>query len=319
MGKAFYKEESEPETLWINEEYRIQLNITGNCPLNCDFCYIKKNHSEKFLSLVDIKLLWRNLRKHSKKYGIKYLVTITGGDIFFHPEIAKILEFLAHEKTVIKVEPLINKFWKEEDKKVLLKLGKKFKSIQFNSDVVTVDDLEYAKSLRIDSAVKVAFYEGKYKTNFKKIKDLLEKFDNLFVATDLIIPQRDQYLEGESLVFNNSTKIFKMKELFEKEFGNRLKITSTTVKRIASEDLLLCPIPFSGLCVMPDGEILLCARYPHLKSGFNIKNFDLSTYVTKYSKLCSNFCLFENKYFCDFWSESENPTNFQLKSGGHTK
>ena len=36
----FYKENKEKEDFWLNKEYLVQLNLTGDCPLNCEFCYI---------------------------------------------------------------------------------------------------------------------------------------------------------------------------------------------------------------------------------------------------------------------------------------
>ena len=58
----FYKHDKYPDEIWLNKEYLVQLNLTGNCPMSCDFCYIKKTYSNVYLSLKNIKNLWRNLR-----------------------------------------------------------------------------------------------------------------------------------------------------------------------------------------------------------------------------------------------------------------
>jgi DNA repair photolyase len=56
---SFYKQKKDPNSLWINNEYLVQLNITGNCPLSCSFCYIKEKFSNIFLKLHKIKKLWK--------------------------------------------------------------------------------------------------------------------------------------------------------------------------------------------------------------------------------------------------------------------
>ena len=88
-------------------------------------------------------------------------------------------------------------------------------------------------------------------------------------------------------------------------------LLSTIVKRMVLGEVYFCPVPFGGMYVMPDEKIVPCSRYSHLETGFNIKNFDLLKYVKKFNKLCSNFCLFENKYFEEYWSSEDNPINFQ--------
>ncbi len=314
MEKSFYKYEIEPDKFWINQNYIIQLNITGECPLNCDFCYIKKNYSNIFLSLKKLQKLWENLRKYHELYGITYTVNLTGGDIFYHPKLSEILKFIYNEPSIKLVEPLINRFWKNENRQTLSILKDKVTRIQFNSDVVLDRDIEYAKAISKEVILKVSIYSGKCKNNLKKIQSILRKFENVSICTDLIIPQKNSKINEEDFVLNNPLKMKKLVQKFKNSFGERFRLTSTTGNRIVGGERYLCPVPLGGLCVMPDGRIVSCAKYPHLSSGFNISNFDLEEYIIKYNKLCSNFCLFENKYFTDFWKESENPLNFRRKT-----
>lgn len=143
----FYKEEIEPNSIWINNEYLVQLNLTGSCPLNCSFCYIKSNYNNIFLELRDIKKLWNNLRKCHRKLRLHYYVNITGGDVFLHPQWKKIAKFLKNEDSIKTVDPLLNRFWKEEHKELIYILKNKINYVQFNPTVVTEEDIETVRNI----------------------------------------------------------------------------------------------------------------------------------------------------------------------------
>ena len=305
----FYKEDIEKGDFWLNKEYLIQLNLTGDCPLSCEFCYMSP-HKKEYLSLEKIKHLWENLRKYAEENGIEYRVNLTGGDIFEHPDWVKIAEFISNEKSITAADPLINRFWTKEHLKLLKILKEKVNFVQLNSEVVSEEDIKAVKDIDKKVVLKIALYKGNTKKEIEKLKRLSDKFDNVIISIDLIIPQKCNPGKKEDyLIFNNSElkeEVAKLKNIF----GKKLWLLSTTVKRIYLNEIYYCPIPFGGAYVMPDGKIVPCSRYSHLNTGFDVYNFDLIEYVRKYDKLCSNFCLFENKYFTDFWKEKENPRSF---------
>jgi len=305
--KDFYKSDEYPNEVWLNKEIVIQLNLTSKCPLNCKFCYIKDKFKNKELSLHDIQKLWHNLRIYNKKYKIFYRVNLTGGDIFFYSKWKELCKFLAKENSVIAVDPLINRFWKGEHVDLLKILKDKISYIQMNLDVVTDLDIQIAKEFKKTVVLKFALYNGNQKRNLQKLKRLVKKFSNVVVGVDLIIPQKGKTVE---CFLGNWKKLrrdyFKLKRLFKERFW----VLSTTLKREFEKEMYLCPVPFSGVYIMSDGKIVPCSRYPHLSTGFTIKNFDLIKYVKKFNLLVSNHCLFENKHFNKFWKVEENPINF---------
>jgi MoaA/NifB/PqqE/SkfB family radical SAM enzyme len=305
----FYKEDNYPEELWLNKEYLVQLNLTGECPLNCEFCYMDK-HKKEYLQLEEIKKLWQNLRKHAKEQDIDYRVNITGGDIFKHPDWKNIAKYIATENTIAAIDPLINRFWKKEHLELLTILKDKINFVQLNPEVVTEEDIIAVRDINKKVVLKIALYKGDTKKNIDKIKILSEKFDNIIVSIDLIIPQKKNNTKKEDyLIFNIpelNNEVSKLKEIF----GEKIWLLSTTIKREYLKQIYYCPVPFGGVYVMPNGAIVPCSRYSHLDTGFNINNFDLLEYINKFNKLCSNFCLCENKYFKDFWKDNDNPINF---------
>jgi len=305
----FYKNDQKEKEVWINKEYLVQLNLTGKCRLNCEFCYMIP-HKNRYLSLKKIKLLWENLRKHSKERGLDYRVNITGGDIFEHPEWEEIAKFIAKEKTITAVDPLINKFWSKDHLKLLEILKNKINFVQLNSEVVSEEDILAVKEIGKKVILKIALYKGDTKKEIEKLKRLSDKFDNIIISIDLIIPQKNcRGCKNDYLIFQMSElkdEVKKLKDIF----GKKLWLLSTTVKREYLKEVYYCPVPFGGMYVMPDNKIVPCSRYSHLDTGFTIDNFDLIAYVKKFDKLCSNFCLFENKFFNEFWDKENNPLNF---------
>lgn len=304
-----YKHDKDPKGIWINKEYLVQLNLTGDCHLNCEFCYMTA-HKKEYLNLDKIKLLWNNLRKYSKKEKIEYRVNLTGGDIFLHSNWKGIARFLAKEGTVTAIDPLINTFWNDDQLELLEILKEKINFVQLNSDVVTERDIMAVKNINKKVILKIALYKGNTKKKIERLKQLSEKFDNIIISIDLIIPQKSCKGKKEDyLIFNMAELNHEIRRL-KQIFGDKLWLLSTTVKREYLKQVYYCPVPFGGMYVMPNNKIVPCSRYSHLETGFNIANFDLFDYVAKYNRLCSNFCLFENKFFNEFWSKEENPKNF---------
>jgi MoaA/NifB/PqqE/SkfB family radical SAM enzyme len=311
--KVWYKKDNEPDSIWINKEYCIQLNLTGSCPFNCDFCYIRKIYSGVNLEFSKILKLWENLRKYSKSLKIFYRVNITGGDVFLYPKWKDVAIFLSKEKSVKYVDPLLNSFYGKEENKDLLKILKeKITYVQFNLDVVREDDIEAVQNIRKKVVLKISLYEGTFKKDVEKIKKLVKIFgETITVSADLIIPQKHVEKQSNKLcIINDFKKVKEMLEVLKKEFGKLFWVRNPILSYLAFKRRYFCPVPFAGCYIFPDGSISICPRYPHLKSGFTIDNFDLLEYVKKFQDLIATTCLFNNKYFSEFFNERENPLNF---------
>lgn len=315
MTWRWYKAEENPQEIWINKEFIVQLNLTGSCPLKCDFCYIKSKFSGINLEYEKIVKLWKNLRKYAHKLKIFYRVNITGGDIFMYPYWEEVAKFLLKEPTVRFVDPLINRFWKPKHKRLLNILKKKITFVQFNLDVVEESDIEIVKKIGKKAVIKISIYEGHFKRFLEKAKKLVKKFpETLYVSADLIIPQKNTSLKTNNLcIINNVEKVKKIIIFLKKEFGKNFWVRHPILAYLGFGEKYFCPVPFSGVYVFPDGSISLCPRYPHLRSGYFIENFDLIEYITKFQKLISTTCLFDNKYFNDFFKKDDNPLNFMSK------
>lgn len=315
-NKYFYKEDLYPNEIWINDEILIQLNITPKCPLNCEFCYIKWRYREE-LEWERLKKFLLQLKKWNEELGIVYNINLTGGDIFYYSNINDLIDLLSKLDYITRVDLLINRFWKEKHKRLVEKIIDKIHTVQFNIMVVQEEDIEWTREHNKIAAVKYPLYRGKEKKLLDKTILLMKKYDNLFLGFDLIIPQTPELAKYSFIKDENSIResIEIVKEIIgtiEKEVGskNRILTSDTIINRELFGEIYLCPVGFASFAIMPDGKIVPCARYPFLDTKYTIENFDLVEYFKKYNKLVSNACLFENKYFNEYWDPKLNPRNW---------
>ncbi|MEM5831895.1 MAG: radical SAM protein [Candidatus Aenigmatarchaeota archaeon] len=311
--KFFYKHEYSPEEIWINKEVMVQLNITPKCPLNCSFCYIKKRYNCD-LSFKKIVKLFNNLEKYNKKLKIVYRVNLTGGDIFYYYKIEELLKLLKNSDYVVAVDPLINRLWNNRTKKLLELIMDKITYIQMNVSVVKKEDLDYAKEARKIVLLKYPIYKRHEKKMIEKIIRIMKTYENVWLSFDWIIPQDKEYAKYcyVSDISDGINEARKIIELIKKEnLDDRIFTTSCIIEREIFGRTYLCGVGIQNIYVMPDGKIAVCSRYPFLETKYSIDNFDLIEYFTKFQKLISNTCLFENKYFTDFWKIKENPRYWQ--------
>jgi organic radical activating enzyme len=310
-SEIFYKNDLNQHEDWVNKEVMVQLNITSKCPLTCPFCYIKEKHSSTELSLKMIQKFWENLRKYHNEQGIVYRINITGGDIFYHSEIKEILEFVKNEKSIVSIDPLINRIWNEEQKKLLGIIINKIEWIQFNPTVVTDEDIEFATKHNKLVILKYPLYKGAAKKEIKKIKDLVLKYNNVYFSFDMIVPQKgNKHTYGITYIDDEKSWIKEAKEIIQQIPKEKIMLLNCALERELNNRTFLCGVGLQNIYVMPNGSMPPCSRFCHLSTGFNIDNFDLKKYINKFNCLISNTCLYENKYFNNFWDEKENPKEF---------
>ncbi|MFH8120080.1 MAG: radical SAM protein [Candidatus Aenigmatarchaeota archaeon] len=306
--KFFYKHEYAPEEIWINKEVMVQLNLTYKCPLKCSFCYI--NNYKTDLSFDKIINLFENLEKYYKKFGISYRINLTGGDVFYYYKIEELLKLLKNLEYIIAVDTLINRLWDSRAKKLLGLIIDKITYIQMNVDVVRKEDLDYAEKMKKIVLLKYPIYKGKEKKQIDRIIEIMKVYSNVWLSFDWIIPQHKKY--AKYCYFNDISKGVKearrVIDRVEKEkLRDRIFTTNCIIEREIFRRTYLCGIGIQNIYVMPDGKVAICSRYPFLDTKYTLDNFDLIEYLTKFQKLISNTCLFENKYFTEFWKKEKNP------------
>jgi len=110
--------------------------ITSNCPFNCPFCYIKNRAIIHNTSFMEVKPLLDYLINN----GLLY-VTLTGGEIFSHPEFIDIYTYLKKQGVI--VELYTNNYLLNED---ILNLFKEYKPFKIEVTIYALDDINFWKA-----------------------------------------------------------------------------------------------------------------------------------------------------------------------------
>ncbi len=85
----------------IDKKYRIlhaTIEILNYCNFNCGFCYINNKKNIKFTSFNTLKLIFDTLINQ----GLIHC-TLTGGEVFLHPEFLSIYLYLKHKGVLVSV------------------------------------------------------------------------------------------------------------------------------------------------------------------------------------------------------------------------
>jgi radical SAM protein with 4Fe4S-binding SPASM domain len=256
----------------------LQLELTDNCNLNCDYCYRSANYFNKINSkYADIKKLKKQLIKY-KKFGLLEL-GITGGEPTLHPEFIEfikyctknfeIVEVLTNGKNNIILEKLINSLSKKQKEKLNI-------TISFN---------EWYR------------YKEKFSKSylFKNLKRLTKIHPIRIVCTDYI---SSKFQEKKVINFLKSLGINKIDFSRVSPIGRgktKVKISEYILKyprNIAFEKIPLnCDLILKRLSIMPDGKIKLCALFN--KNEYIGNFYDKKTNLQIFSNLIA-----PNKEIC---------------------
>lgn len=287
--------------LVIGNPYTLQFNLLTDCIFKCNYCYLNeiKRNNNKRLSYLSYKHFLDKFKDYFKKYNLTLRLNITGGDIWFHPEISKIMKYTYSLPYIEDMNLLINNLWDKKSKELILCFKDKIGLVQLNIDSLNnrAEDTLFLENNNIRIVVKILISKNKkYLDNQIKILNTLRKRSkNLLVSIDRLCPaNKSQIKEVLSSPKEMLDEINKIRDQNIKLFitddpliSSYLKLSEREVQSVTlkTEELFGCLIPNGGLTIYPDGSIKLCARIPSFNTGFNINNFDLLSYITKFTKL----------------------------------
>jgi radical SAM protein with 4Fe4S-binding SPASM domain len=215
-------------------------------------------------------------------------VTLTGGDLWLHPEYESIIRETAERDFVNRIVLMTNSLWHKEARRVIKKVKKKLARVHLNIDAYSKDshdeDIEFLLNEGISVGVKVLLSKNNayFESQIKILERLAKKYPNLKVAVDRLCPIEKTQL-GQVVVGSEMQKMLKRVKSIGAKFITEDPLLAAERKIIEcrEDDLTGCPIPNGALTLYPDGKVRLCARIPDFETGFTIDNFDLLDYVKK--------------------------------------
>lgn len=301
------------EEIHIADPFVIQIHLNKKCSLKCSYCYLRRV-KDGYLGLIDLKNLLDYFDPLFKNYKLVLAISLVGGDLFFHPDVYKICQYVYRKESVKHISLLVNTLWHKEAYKIILMLKSKLDAVQVNTDAIEsrIKDVKFLKDNNIKTIVKIMLAKNNDIERQIKIVKKLRKINlNILVSIDRFCAQSES--EYKNVLSRNDllNVVEKLKKEFPLFITDDPLVKSFLVKKTNYTDtdndrgnvMRGCIIPSGGLAVFPSGDIKLCARMPQFETGFNIKNFNLIKYIKAFKyvkneikKNCSG-CNFEE--ICD--------------------
>lgn len=295
----------------IANPFVVQVHLNKKCSLKCSYCYLR-GVKDDYLSFTNLKKFLNSFKSFFKNNKLVLAVSIVGGDLFFHPDVYKICQYVFKKESVKYVSLLVNTLWHKDAYKIILMLKSKLDAVQVNIDMIEsrVEDIKFLKDNNVKTIIKIMLAKNNdIKRQIKIAKRLREINPKILVSIDRFCAQS----ESEYKNVLSQKELFSFVKKLKKEFPLFITddplVKSFLAKKTSCVDdnqwdeMRGCIIPNGGLAVFPSGDIKLCARIAQFETGFNIKNFNLIKYIQGFryikneiKKNCSG-CNFEE--LCD--------------------
>ena len=286
----------EEQEIYIADPFVIQIHLNKKCSLRCSYCYLR-GVKEDYLNFEHLKFFLTSFNLLAKKHKFSLHINLTGGDLFFHPEIDELCQYIYQSPSIKRISLMVNTLWHKDAYKIVLALKDKLDVIQVNIDVISsrIDDVRFLKENNIKTVIKIMLARNNDTERQIKIARELQKINpEILISIDRFCPQSvDEYKQMLSHM-----ELFDFIKKLKKEFS--LFITDDPlvesilrpkkVKTFGTDQesaMYGCIIPSGGLAVFPSGKIKLCARIPQFETNLNIKNFNLIRYIQTFGYISS--------------------------------
>jgi radical SAM protein with 4Fe4S-binding SPASM domain len=281
----------------MKDSFHTQWHITNLCNLRCQHCYQDNFSREKDLDWLGLKRVADNLLGTIKEWDKTACIHLTGGEPLLKPELFPLLDYLDQNPLIDELGIITNGLLFDQETIKKLSAFPKLKKIKISldgADEETNDSIRgrgnFSKVIQNLSRVRG---ENRFETilmftvmkrNFRDLPAFLKLSQELGVNGFIIerfIPwgkgreRRDDVLSKEDWkkLIKTLVELFSIEE--EDAF---LSYQAFQINFNHQEPELLgapCVIGKDGLCVMPDGDVFPCRRFP-ISIG-NLLNDSLKT------------------------------------------
>ncbi len=268
----------------MTDPFYIQWHITNLCNLRCQHCYQNDFSGEKDLDWEGLKRIADHLTATLKGWGRPACIHLTGGEPLLKPEMFFLLNYLDQSPQIEELGIITNGLLL--DGAILRELSSfsKLKKIKISLDGANAETNDSIRGRGVfertiqsisltqkDHRFEVILMFTVMKRNVREVIPLLKLSHGLKVKGCIIerfIPwgrgrrRFDEVLEGEEW----REMVKKLFNLFSIEEENSfLPYQAFQVSFHDEEPELLgapCVIGKEGLCIMPNGEVFPCRRFP---------------------------------------------------------
>ncbi len=269
----------------MNDPFYIQWHITNRCNLRCRHCYQDDFSTKGDLDWSQLRKVSDNILSTMKAWGRTACIHLTGGEPLLRPELFPLLEELDRKPEVHELGIITNGVLLDREKAERLSAFSKLKKVKISMDGAdaAVNDairpegtfrrvIENVSEIKSDSRFEIQFMITVMRRNFRNVPSLIDLCQDLGIG-GLIIERFIPWGRGRGIKDEVLTReewrelIGTFVEHFSIELseGETLPYQAFEVVFHGDDMELLgapCVIGTDGVCVMPDGSVLPCRRFP---------------------------------------------------------
>jgi len=268
----------------MRDSFHFQWHITNHCNLRCRHCYQEDFSKDNDLDWSGLKKISDNILATLQEWGKKACIHLTGGEPLLKPELFPLLNYLDRSPFVGELGMITNGLFFDREWVEKLSSFFKLKKIKISldgADAETNDSIRQEKTF--EKVIRnLSLFKGKdlfeiifmftvMKRNLKSLPSFFKLSKDLgvngFIIERFIPWGRGRERMGEVLNGEDWKELIKtLSDLFAIEGENTLlPYQAFQVNFNGDEPELLgapCVIGRDGLCIMPEGSVFPCRRFP---------------------------------------------------------
>ena len=268
----------------MEKQFYIQWHITNLCDLRCQHCYQDDFSDKSDLDWSGLKKVSQNIISTLKEWGKTACIHLTGGEPLLKPELFQLLDDLDQQSMVEELGIITNGL--SIDRETMRKLSgfsklKKMKISLDGGDAETNDSIRSKGSFgKVMQNLPLIKETGRFETifmftvmkkNFKSLPSFFKlcqdlDMDGLIIERFIPLGRGKESLNEVLSKEEWKEMIGMLLDFFSIEAVNSfLPYQAFQVSFNGEEPELLgapCVIGEDGLCIMPDGVVFPCRRFP---------------------------------------------------------
>jgi len=266
------------------EPFHIQWHITNICNLRCEHCYQDDFSKQKDLDWTGLKRVSDNLLTTIKEWDQTACIHLTGGEPLLKPELFPLLRYLDQNPLIDELGIITNGLLFDQEVVEKLSVFPKLKKIKISldgADAETNDSIRQEGAfkkvvqniplIRKESSFEIILMFTVMRRNFRNLPSFFNLSQDLgvygFIIERFIPWGRGRERMDEVLNKEEWREMVKMLlDFFSIEEENPfLPYQAFQVSFNGGEPELLgapCVIGVDGLCIMPNGDVFPCRRFP---------------------------------------------------------
>ena len=269
----------------MKDPFHFQWHITNLCNLRCEHCYQDDFSKKRDLDWSELKKISDNLLNTIKEWDQKACIHVTGGEPLLRPELFHLLDHLDQQSEVEELGIITNGLLMDRERMIKLSDFPKLKKIKISLDGADAETNDAIRSkgafekvmqnlslIRREKRFEIILMFTVMKKNFRNLPFFFKLcqdngIDGLII--ERFIPLgKGRGITSEVLRKEEWNEMIGMLVRFfsiEGEENSLPPYQAFQISFTGEEPELLgapCVIGVDGLCIMPEGNVFPCRRFP---------------------------------------------------------